>query len=141
MLARSCCSSWGDVTMGTRHSWDRVSLFCWRRSGRWLTAQPKVTHPLKSLQKLLATFGEKSRFLSCPQESAASGISDLVPTSLPGLLGFNPTNGLLCGTSGLCPPNPLLFPLPETLCTKFLAPPHHSDLNSSSAPQGAGPPP
>lgn len=44
VLARSCCSSWGDVTMGTRHSWDRVSLFCWRRSGRWLTAQPKVTH-------------------------------------------------------------------------------------------------
>lgn len=43
VLARSCCSSRGDVTVGMRHSGDRFSLFCWRRSGRWLTAQQKVT--------------------------------------------------------------------------------------------------
>ena len=55
VLARSCCSSWGDVTMGMRHSGDRFSLFCWRRSGN----QMSLTHPLKSLQKLLDAFWEK----------------------------------------------------------------------------------
>lgn len=44
VLARSCCSSRGDVTVGMRHSRDRFSLFCWRRSGRWLTVQAKITH-------------------------------------------------------------------------------------------------
>jgi len=34
VLARSCCSSRGDVTVGMRHSGDTFSLFCWRRSGR-----------------------------------------------------------------------------------------------------------
>lgn len=121
VLARSCCSSWGDVTMGMRHSGDRFSLFCWRRSGRWLTAQPKVTHsPLQSFQKLLAAFGKKSR-LNCPQGSTASDISDFVPTHLPCLLGFSPTNGLLCSMSSVSPPSPLLFPLPETVCTQLSA--------------------
>lgn len=46
VLARSCCSSRGDVTVGMRHSGDSVSLFCWGRSGRWLTAQPKATYSL-----------------------------------------------------------------------------------------------
>lgn len=44
VLARSCCSSRGDVTVGMRHSGDRFSLFCWRRSGRWLRTQAKATH-------------------------------------------------------------------------------------------------
>lgn len=32
VLARSCCSSRGDVTVGMRHRGDRFSLFCWGRN-------------------------------------------------------------------------------------------------------------
>lgn len=91
VLARSCCSSRGDVTMGMRHSGDRFCLFCWRRSGRWLTAQRSLSPLHKSLQKLLVAFGEKSR-LSGPKRSAGSELSDLVSTTLPCLLGFSPAD-------------------------------------------------
>lgn len=43
VLARSCCSSRGDVTVGMRQSGDRFSLFCWGGSGR-LAVQPVFTH-------------------------------------------------------------------------------------------------
>lgn len=46
VLARSCCSSRGDVRVGMRHSGDRFSFFCWGRSGKWLRAYQEVLHAL-----------------------------------------------------------------------------------------------
>lgn len=94
VLARSCCSSRGDVTVGMRHSGDRFSRFCWRRSGRCLTAPQKVTRaptskPSKAAYCLLGKIPTLCSTRLCRTRPL---LSALASTTLPRLLGFSPTH-------------------------------------------------